>query len=54
MCPLANGGLGNDPRELARLFTWKRPMAVKRVWHGWTTPENADAYRAVLETRSYP
>ena len=23
-------------------------MAVKRIWHGWTTPENADAYRTVL------
>ena len=23
-------------------------MAVKRIWHGWTTPENAEAYRAVL------
>lgn len=24
-------------------------MAVKRIWHGWTTPENAEAYRAVLK-----
>ncbi len=23
-------------------------MAVKRIWHGWTTPENAEAYRTVL------
>ena len=23
-------------------------MAVKRIWHGWTTPENAGAYRTVL------
>lgn len=23
-------------------------MAVKRVWHGWTTPENADNYQRLL------
>jgi len=23
-------------------------MAIKRVWHGWTTPENADAYQDLL------
>ena len=23
-------------------------MAIKRIWHGWTTPENADSYRTVL------
>ena len=23
-------------------------MAIKRIWHGWTTPENAEAYRTVL------
>ena len=23
-------------------------MAIKRVWHGWTTPENAEVYRRVL------
>ena len=23
-------------------------MAIKRVWHGWTTPENADKYRNLL------
>ncbi len=24
-------------------------MAIKRIWRGWTTPENASAYRRVLE-----
>ena len=24
-------------------------MAVKRIWHGWTSPGNAEAYRQVLE-----
>ena len=23
-------------------------MAIKRIWHGWTTPQNAQAYRDVL------
>jgi hypothetical protein len=23
-------------------------MAIKRIWHGWTTPENAEAYGRVL------
>ena len=23
-------------------------MAIKRVWHGWTTPENADKYQNLL------
>jgi antibiotic biosynthesis monooxygenase (ABM) superfamily enzyme len=23
-------------------------MAIKRIWHGWTTPQNADAYWTVL------
>lgn len=23
-------------------------MAIKRIWHGWTTPENADAYVKLL------
>lgn len=24
-------------------------MTIKRIWHGWTTPENAEAYRQILE-----
>ena len=23
-------------------------MTIKRVWHGWTTKENADAYQRIL------
>jgi antibiotic biosynthesis monooxygenase (ABM) superfamily enzyme len=23
-------------------------MTVKRIWHGWTTPENADVYERLL------
>lgn len=29
-------------------------MAIKRVWHGWTTPENADAYWNVLNNEVIP
>lgn len=29
-------------------------MAIKRIWHGWTTPENAEAYRTVLEQQVRP
>ena len=29
-------------------------MTVKRIWHGWTTPENADAYQQVLEQYVVP
>ncbi|MGD2122226.1 MAG: antibiotic biosynthesis monooxygenase [Gemmatimonadota bacterium] len=29
-------------------------MAVKRVWHGWTTPENAEAYWRVLSNTVIP
>lgn len=29
-------------------------MAVKRVWHGWTEPGNADAYQSLLRTEVFP
>jgi antibiotic biosynthesis monooxygenase (ABM) superfamily enzyme len=29
-------------------------MAIKRVWHGWTTPENADKYRNLLHDEVFP
>ena len=29
-------------------------MALKRIWHGWTTPENAETYRSVLEQEVRP
>ena len=29
-------------------------MAVKRIWHGWTTPENADAYQDLLHEEIFP
>lgn len=29
-------------------------MAVKRIWHGWTTLENADTYQALLHDQVFP
>ena len=29
-------------------------MAIKRIWHGWTTPDNAEAYRRVLGEHVIP
>jgi antibiotic biosynthesis monooxygenase (ABM) superfamily enzyme len=27
---------------------------IARIWHGWTTPENADAYEDFLRTKMFP
>ncbi len=29
-------------------------MAIKRIWHGWTTLENADKYRSLLHDQVFP
>jgi heme-degrading monooxygenase HmoA len=29
-------------------------MAVKRIWHGWTTPENANKYQELLKNEVFP
>ena len=29
-------------------------MAIKRIWHGWTTLANASAYRRILEREVRP
>jgi hypothetical protein len=29
-------------------------MAIKRVWHGWTSPENADKYQGLLHNEIFP
>lgn len=26
---------------------------ISRIWHGWTTPDNADAYEALLKTEIF-
>jgi len=27
---------------------------IARIWHGWTSPQNADAYEALLKTEIFP
>jgi antibiotic biosynthesis monooxygenase (ABM) superfamily enzyme len=27
---------------------------ISRIWHGWTTPQNADAYEALLKAEVLP
>ena len=27
---------------------------ITRIWHGWTTPENADTYEELLRTEILP
>ena len=27
---------------------------IVRIWHGWTTPQNADAYESLLKTEVFP
>ena len=29
-------------------------MAIKRIWHGWTTPENAEVYESLLHSEVFP
>lgn len=29
-------------------------MAIKRIWHGWTVPQNADAYHQLLYDEVFP
>ena len=29
-------------------------MAIKRIWHGWTTPKNADKYQKLLYSEVFP
>jgi antibiotic biosynthesis monooxygenase (ABM) superfamily enzyme len=29
-------------------------MATKRIWHGWTTKENADTYQQLLHDEIFP
>ena len=29
-------------------------MSIKRIWHGWTTRENADKYQKLLHNEIFP
>ena len=35
-------------------MTGTNETAVGRIWHGWTTQQNADAYEALLRTEIFP
>ena len=53
-------------RSLRRVEAWRPaevnagwnngvgPMAIKRIWHGWTTPDNADTYERLLHDEVFP
>lgn len=27
---------------------------ITRIWHGWTTPDDADAYERIVSTKAIP
>ncbi len=29
-------------------------MSVKRIWHGWTTPKNAEIYQELMHRKIFP
>lgn len=31
-----------------------KKMGIKRIWHGWTTPSNADPYQELLHKEVFP
>jgi antibiotic biosynthesis monooxygenase (ABM) superfamily enzyme len=49
--PLQDTGLG--PYMPRTSFSADCPM-IKRIWHGYTTPENADTYQRLLDTAVFP
>lgn len=34
--------------------TQRRIRVISRIWHGWTTPGNADAYESLLKNEIFP
>ena len=40
-------------RTECRALPTERPM-IARIWHGWTTPENAKAYEKLLRNEIFP
>jgi hypothetical protein len=37
-----------DPTVRLRVIQLEERFMIARIWHGWTSPENADAYEALL------
>src|SRR5215831_14708259 len=33
---------------------WQVTIMITRIWRGWTTPENADAYQRIVSTQVLP
>ena len=48
-----NPTLINDKWDLSIINQYKI-MAIKRIWHGWTTHENADSYHHLLLNEIFP
>ncbi|MAT04286.1 MAG: antibiotic biosynthesis monooxygenase [Acidimicrobiaceae bacterium] len=36
------------------MLSYTSPAGVVRIWRGWTTPDNADTYEALLTTTIVP
>src|SRR5436309_84162 len=37
-----------------RFFVLETPTMICRIWHGWTTHANADAYQSLLLSEIFP
>ena len=35
-------------------LVWERSEVISRLWHGWTTLDNADAYERIVKTEVLP
>lgn len=40
-------------RDEKKGVPFKEDYMISRIWHGWTTPENADAYEALLKSEIF-
>jgi len=36
-------------KRLTKVFSKEKKKDISRIWHGWTTPQNADNYEALLK-----
>ena len=50
MRPLASAGMIAVTRRAAEFRGERTEVTmISRIWHGWTTPDNADTYEALLK-----
>ena len=40
--------------RFARSKRKEAALTIKRIWHGWTSPDNAEAYQALLHREVFP